>query len=136
MSEDDPQMTAPKGMEIGVNFPFTLVIEHAALDLPQMFAVTKAFDLYEMQEDLSDREGLVKENMLVDVLEITPTETLVKVTPAFAMPYPLLAKHTELMIKQIAKDVLKGKAKVTKIKWEIDKTGVASDLRGMLRKIS
>lgn len=133
---DEPTLSAPKGTEIGVNFPFTIQVEHAALTLPEMFEVTRAFDLYEMEEDLSDREGLVKENMLVDVLEITPTQTLIKVTPAFAMPYPLLAKHTELMIKQVTKSVLKGKARVTKIRWEVDKTGVASDLRGMLRKIT
>lgn len=136
MPDEEPSVRVPKGMEIPVNFPFIIVVEHAPLSLPEMFSATKAFDLYEMQLDLSDQEGLVKENMLVDVLESGPTETTIKITPAFAMPYSLLAKHTELMLKSIAKDFLKGKAKVTKIKWEVGTTGVASDLRGMLRKVN
>ena len=129
-------MKIPKGMEIPVNFPFIMTVEHAPLSLPEMFLVTKAFDLYEMQADLSDQEGLVKENILIDVLESGPTETMIKITPMFAMPYTLLAKHAELMIRSITKDYLKGKAKVTKIKWEVGTTGVASDLRGMLRKVN
>jgi len=133
---DDVTLRQPKGAEIPVNFPFVMTVEHAPLSLPEMFQATKAFDLYEMQLDLSDQEGLVKENMLVDVLESGPTETVIKITPAFAMPYSLLAKHAELMLKTIAKDHLKGKAKVTRIKWEVGTTGVASDLRGMLRKVN
>jgi hypothetical protein len=132
---DEIALRAPKGLDIGVNFPFTMVIEHAPLTLAEMFQVAKGFDLYEMEADLSDQEGLVKENILIDVLESAPTETVVKVTPVATLPYTLLARHTELMVKQVTKSHLKGKAKVVKIRWEIDKTGVASDLRSMLRKV-
>src|ERR1041384_1147920 len=94
---------APRDPEIGINFPFIVTIEHGALGLADMFAVTRAFDLYEMEKDLSDNEGLVKENILVDVLECTPTTTTVKVTPVETLSYALLGKHTELMIKSVAK---------------------------------
>ena len=119
-----------------MNFPFTLVLEHPPIDLPTMFQVTMAFDFFELEADATDNEGLVKENILVDVLECSPTVTIIKVTPAETMPYRRLALHTLNMLQALSRRVLGGKAKVVRLTWEIDKTGVASDLRGMLHKIS
>lgn len=120
---------------IGINFPFVIRLQHGPIGLTEMFELTKAFDLYEMEKDLSDQEGLVKENILVDVLECTPTETTIKVTPAQSLPYDAITKHVQLMVVAVTKRLLKGRAKVVSLKWEIDKTGVASDIRGMLRKV-
>lgn len=135
---DELKMRSPTITEIGINFPFTMVIDHAALDLRGMFELTQAFDMYEMEKDSTDKEGrgMVKERILVDVLECTPTQSTVKVTPAETMSYAEIAKHTEAMMQNLSKRLFKAKPKVAKLTWEIDKTGVASDLRGMLRKVS
>lgn len=133
---DDVKLSAPEGVEIAVNFPFIMKIDHAPLDVSEMFVLTKALDLYEMQKNLAEPGSYVKDQILIDVLECSPTQTTIKVTPADSLPYTVLAKYTEFMLKTITKQYLKGKSKVALIKWEIDKTGVASDLRGMLRKVS
>ncbi|MBI2077183.1 MAG: hypothetical protein HYT80_02255 [Euryarchaeota archaeon] len=130
------KMQAPGIQDIGVNFPFVLVLEHPVVDLPGMFELTQAFDMYEMEADSTDQQGLVKENILVDVLELTPTVTTIKVTPAETMSYAAMAKHTQAMLDSLSKRLFKGKARIVRMSWEIDKTGVASDLRGMLRKVS
>lgn len=135
---DEMRLRTPAITEISVNFPFTIVLQHPPIDLKGMFDLTQAFDMYEMERDSSNKEGgtLVKERILVDVLECTPTESTIKVTPAEAMSYAEMARHTEAMIQNLSKRLFKSKAKVAKLAWEIDKTGVASDLRGMLRKVS
>ncbi|HLE47654.1 MAG TPA: hypothetical protein VI818_05100 [Candidatus Thermoplasmatota archaeon] len=130
------KMQAPSIEEIGVNFPFILVLEHPAVDLKGMFDLTQAFDMYEMERDAAAPEAFVKENILVDVLECTPTVTTIKITPAETMSYARMAKHTDIMLNNLGKRLFKGKAKIIRLAWEIDKTGVSSDLRGMLRKVS
>lgn len=133
---NEMRMRGATPAEIGVNFPFTVTLEHPAIDLRAMFDVTQSFDMYEMERDRTDNQGLVKENILVDVLQCTLTQTIIKVTPALTMPYAHILKHTEAMLSQLNRKLFGGKAKVVKLVWEIDKTGVASDLRGMLRKIN
>jgi hypothetical protein len=130
-------MRSPPITEIAVNFPFTIVLQHPPRDLAGMFEVTQAFDMWEIELNPDEKDGTqVKEQILVDVLECTPTETTIKVTPAHAMSYAEMAKHTEIMMKTLSKRLFQGKSKAVKLTWEIDKTGVASDLRGMLRKVS
>lgn len=133
---DEMRMKAAAPSEIGVNFPFTVTLEHPTIGLHSMFEVTQSFDMYEMEHDKTNHEGLVKENILVDVLECTPTQTIIKVTPAMTMPYAQILRHTESMLSHLSRKLFSGKAKVIKLVWEVDKTGVASDLRGMLRKIN
>lgn len=120
--------------EIGVNFPFLITLEHPTLDVKGMFELTQAFDMYEMQLG-PDGQHQLKEIILVDVLEVTPTLTTIKVTPAEAMPYLELLKHVDPMLTKVASLFFKSKFKVARLTWEIGQTGVASDLRGMLRKI-
>lgn len=134
---DEMKLRTPAITEISVNFPFTLVLEHPPIDLKGMFELSQAFDMYEMEKDSTNKEGtLVKDRILVDILECTPTQSTIKVTPAEAMSYAEMSKHAEAMIQNLSKRLFKSKAKVAKLTWEIDKTGVASDLRGMLRKVS
>lgn len=120
---------------VNVNFPFLMEIEHPTLDLMKMFQLTEVFDLYEMQKDPLKEADLVKNVFLVDVLEIEPKRTLMKITPAEPMPYRRLAKHVAMMLKVIGKKHFKGGIKPVKLSWEIAKTGVSSDLRGMLRSV-
>jgi hypothetical protein len=134
---DELRLQTPEITNIAVNFPFTIIVEHPVRDLAGMFLVTQAFDMWEMEKDPSEKGGTqVKEKILVDVLECTPTTTTVKVTPAFAMSYKDMALHTDVMMRTLSKRLFAGKAKVVKLTWEVDKTGVASDIRGMLRKVS
>jgi hypothetical protein len=126
----------PPAEEVVVDFPFLMTIEHPPLNLEQMFMVSRAFDFYEMETDLSDNEGAVKEHMVVDVLEVTPKQTLLKITPAEPMAYQHLATHTKLMMGAVSKRQFKGQLKVTKIQWQVDKTGIASDMRGRLRTVA
>lgn len=135
---DEMKLRTPAITEIGVNFPFTLILEHPPIDLKGMFELSQAFDMYEMEKDSTEKAGggLVKERILVDVLQCTPTESTIKVTPAEAMSYAEMSKHAEAMIQNLSKRLFKGKVKVARLTWEVDKTGVASDLRGMLRKVS
>lgn len=134
---DDLKFKSPPITEIGVNFPFFIVVQHPPQTLAGMFEITQAFDMWEIEKNPDDVGGAqVKEKILVDVMECAPTETTIKVTPAQTMSYGEMAKHTEIMMKALSKRLFGGKAKAVKLKWEIDKTGVASDLRGMLRKVS
>lgn len=121
--------------KVNVNFPFLMEIEHPTLDIMRMFQLTEVFDLYEMQKDPSKEHDRVKDIFLVDVLEIEPKRTLMKITPAEPLPYRDLAKHVALMLKIIGKQHLKDQIKPVKLSWEISKTGVSSDLRGMLRSV-
>ncbi len=120
---------------VNVNFPFLMEIEHPALDLMTMFQLTEVFDLYEMQKDPTEEGDRVKDIFLVDVLEIEPKRTLMKITPSEPMPYRRLAKHVATMLKIVGKQHFKGQIKPVKLSWEIRKTGVSSDLRGMLRSV-
>lgn len=131
------RLKSPPITEIAVNFPFTIVIEHPRRDLRGMFEVTQHFDMWEIERNPEDDEGAqIKEEILVDVLECTPTRTTIKVTPAHSMSYKDMAKHTDIMMRTLNARLFDGKAEAVKLTWEIDKTGVSSDLRGMLRKVS
>lgn len=100
-----------------------------------MFQLTEVFDLYEMKKDPTEEADCVKDILLVDVLEIEPKRTLMKITPSEPMPYRSLATHVATMLKIIGKQHFSGEIQPVKLNWEIAKAGVSSDLRGMLRSV-
>lgn len=139
-----PAVTAPQeparptpvpAQRFGVDFPIRVVVEHPPLSLSRMFTVTEAFDFYEVNGVAGENKGKMRKDLLVDVLEITPTTTILRITPTRLMLYPEIGKEIEELVTGMSEHYLGGKAKVSLIQWIVERMGVASDLRGRLRTV-
>jgi hypothetical protein len=124
------------GRTIGISYPFRVGIEHGPLDVRDMFTITEAFDLYEVKGVSGENQGKARKDLFVDVLEVEPTKTTIMVTPTHPMPYADMGRDVETMLDGLAKKHLKGKAKVIRVVWTVDKTGIASDLKGRIHVVA
>jgi hypothetical protein len=131
----DDEAPAEKNRALRIDFPFLVYLDHEPIGLADMFRLTEALDFYEIEPDPSGARELVKHTLTVDVVEVTPTDTTIKITPTRPVSYDVLSAHLDALLKRIGKSVLKKAPKLKRLRWEIAKFGVASDMRGMLRSI-
>ena len=118
----------PVGDSIAVDFPVVLTFDHPELTLQGMFQFAGAFDEYELQDDPINGRP-VKERIAVDVVEVTPTRTTIRVTPVKRLAYLDLAAIVEAMIQRVTTGIVQGRVALVRMTWEIEGPGVASDTR-------
>jgi hypothetical protein len=126
---------SPEPLHFGVDFPFRITIAHPELDLATMFAVTECFDFYEVNGVAGENRGHHRKDLYIDVLEITPTSTCLRVTPSRLMMYAEIGAELQQLVEGVGERFMGGKARVAQIQWIVDRTGIASDLRGRLRTV-
>jgi hypothetical protein len=121
---------------LGVSYPFRLVLEHGPLSLTDMFAVTEAFDHYEVKGVAGENAGKARKELYVDVVEVESKRTTLVITPTRPMTYAEIGREVEALVKGVGKKVYEGKVTPAKLVWTIDKTGIASDLKGRIHVVA
>ncbi|MBI2078169.1 MAG: hypothetical protein HYT80_07350 [Euryarchaeota archaeon] len=118
----------PVGDSIAVDFPVVLTFDHPELTLQGMFQFAGALDEYELQGDPINGRP-VKERISVDVVDVTPTRTTIRVTPMKRLAYLDLAAIVDAMIHRVTSGIINGRVALVRMTWEIEAPGVASDER-------
>ena len=97
-----------------VTFPFLLTLEHRRLRPREMSKVSKAFDLHEMAGS-----GLV-----VDVEDVGPTQTTLRVTPAKPMTYAAIEEGAGRIVEQAGTQAFGEPPTVAKLDWLVPNPGM------------
>ena len=119
----------PVGDSSEVDFPVVLTFDHPELSLQGMFQLAGAFDEYELADDPTNPGRQVKARLAVDVGDVTPTRTTIRVTPSEPLAYLDLAAIVDAMIERVTNGIVQGRAALVRMTWEIQTPGVASDER-------
>ncbi len=119
--------------ELGIDFPFQLVIQHPALNIKRMMELSKLLDFHEVrQADGTLDAG--RHDLVVDVLYVRETETKIEVKPRVSMTYDAMGQELDIIIGTLAKK-FNGKVKVAGVDWLVDRKGMASDMRSTQKRV-
>ncbi len=115
--------------QVPVDFPFELELQHAPLDVRQMFELSAFLDFHELRR----REGGDNFQLIIDLLDLQAERTTVQAKPRQAMTYDEIADHVELLLAEFQSRL--GSARVTRLRWLVDRKGVASDMRASHQRV-
>jgi hypothetical protein len=125
----------PQSLATGVEHPFRVTLEHGPVDHRAMFRIAETLDFYEVVGIQGENRGKDRRPLTIDVIELNRTQTVMHVTPSRSVPYPEMSAELDHIVEGANKRLFGGTAKVSKIEWNIGKTGIASDMRGRLRPV-
>ena|SRR5688572_24314810 len=100
--------------EVRVAFPFLLTLEHRKLRPREMFKVSRVFDLHEM-----GGSGLV-----VDVEDVAPTQTILRVTPTKPMTYDAIEAEADRIVEQAGTQAFGEAPTLARLDWLVPDPGM------------
>lgn len=102
-----------------VGHAFLLDLEHRPLELEEIFAASELFDLH---------EAALRRNLIVDVLEVTPTRTTLHLKPERAMTYCAIAAEVRAMVAEAAQRIPASGLRASRLQWVVEPVGIRTQV--------
>jgi hypothetical protein len=115
--------------------PTLIELAHPELSAGGLFQLAYALDGYELRPDPADPRRRIKETVTVDVLEVTPTSSKIRITPKRKLSQLELMAVVDQLLSQAPRGIVAEKLRIERIAWDVPGAGMASDERGSLGRI-
>jgi hypothetical protein len=95
-----------------------LVLEHPPLSGAGMFQLAFALDGYELRRDPEDPTRRIGESLTVEVLDVKPTRSTIRLTPRRDLSYLELLAKTDSMLEQVGRGIFDEKPRLVSVTWD------------------
>jgi hypothetical protein len=120
---------------LSITHPAIVELAHPELSAGGLFQLAYALDGHELREDPADPQRRIKETLTVDVLEMTPTSSRIRITPKRRLTQLELMAYIDFLLARAPRGIFPDRLRIERVQWEVPAPGMSSDDRGSLRRI-
>ena len=117
-------MTRPPA-DLRVDHPFQLTLAHRRLEPREMFRVSRLFDFHEVGGG----------RLVVDVDEVQPERTLLRITPSRPMTYEEIEEEADGILQELGPRAFGEVPVLERLDWLVPHAGVDSAARAGMKRI-
>lgn len=128
-------MADAEAPQISLSHPAVLELAHPELSASGLFQLAYALDGFELRSDPSHPGRRLKDTFTVDVLEVAPTSSKIRVTPKRRLTQFELTAAIEQLLSQVPRGIFPDKLRIERVVWDVPGSGMASDDRGTMGRI-
>ncbi len=115
----------PDPADLPVAYPFVLTLAHRPLRPREMFKVSRTFDFHELGGG----------QLVVDVEDVQPTQTTLRMTPRRPLTYDVIEEEVQRIVEDLGPQAFDEAPTVSRLDWLVPNLGMHSRDRQSMGRI-